>query len=75
MRDIIITGILAAALAGAAMAASPTFYVVRALDSKLCTAETSKPDAKKGLVMNTEPYKSKKEALTAIKADPNCAQK
>ena len=66
--------LLAAVFAAPVLAASKTYYVVRALDTKLCTVETAKPDPKKGIAMNSVPYKSKKEADTAIKADPNCAQ-
>ena len=61
------------AVAEPALAASQ-FYVVRALDSKECKVETAKPDPKKGIAMNSVPYKSKKEADMAIKGDPNCAQ-
>ena len=73
MRNVIVVAIVASALSVPAFAAS-TYYVVKDPKTKRCTVETSKPFDTTLLVMNTVPYKSAKEATTALKADPNCVQ-
>ncbi|MBI2717647.1 MAG: hypothetical protein HY245_15095 [Rhizobiales bacterium] len=75
MRKIIAIAIaIAAAALSTPARAAASFYVVQDPKTKQCTVDTTKPDGKTGVAMNSVPYKSKNEATKAMKADPNCAK-
>jgi hypothetical protein len=71
MKDYLIAGLLVAGLVTPALAASE-FYVAQDATSHKCKVTAKKPDGKAMMMLGTASFKSKPDAMTAMKGMSEC---
>jgi hypothetical protein len=72
MKQIILAGALALAMAGAAYAQTTEWYVVQDASTKKCTVVDKKPTATTTTVVSNGVFKTKTEAETGMKSIKVC---
>ncbi len=70
MRKYVIAGLLVASFVTPAFAG--TFYVAQSASTKKCSVTKTKPDGTKMTPMGSDTYKTKVEAMKAMKGMSDC---
>ena len=74
IRKYLLTGFVLAAFITPA-AAMTDYYVAKGMTTKKCSVVTKKPDGATMMMVGTMAYKTKSDAMKAMKATPDCKAK